>query len=135
MALKIILKPGEKIILGGAVITNGNSTTNLIIENSVPILRQKDIMKKEQADSPCKRIYLVIQLMYIDGANLTFHHKTYWTLVKEVIKAAPSTLQIIDRMSSFILGNKYYQALKQAKKLIDYEEEAIGHVRRSAGNL
>jgi flagellar protein FlbT len=135
MALKIILKPGEKIIVGGAVITNGTSPASLIIENSVPILRQKDIIAKERANSPCKRIYLVIQLMYIDGANLAVHHNTYWTLVKEVIKAAPSTLPIIDRISSFILRNEYYQALKQAKKLIDYEEEAIGHVRRSAGNL
>jgi flagellar protein FlbT len=135
MALKISLKPGERIIVGGAVITNGPSTTSLMIENPVPILRQKDIITKEQADSPCKRIYLVIQLMYIDGANLPAHHNTYWTLVKGVIQAAPSTLPIIDRISDFILGNKYYQALKQAKKLIAYEEEAIRHARRSTGNL
>jgi flagellar protein FlbT len=135
MALKITLKPGEKIIVGGAVMTNGPSTTSLIIENPAPILRQKDIIINEQADTPCKRIYLVIQLMYIDGANLTAYHNTYWNLVKEVIKAAPSTLPIIDRISDFILGNKYYQALKQVKKLIAYEEEAIRHARRSIGNL
>jgi len=131
MALKVTLKPGERVIIGGAVITNGASTANLIIENTVPVLRQKDIISKEQADTPCKRIYLVIQLMYVDGANLSTHHNTYWSLVKDVLKAAPSTLPVIDRMNDLILGNKYYQALKVTKKLIEYEEEAIRHVRRS----
>jgi flagellar protein FlbT len=131
MALKVTLKPGERVIIGGAVITNGDSTTNLIIENTVPVLRQKDIITKEQADTPSKRIYLAIQLMYVDGTNLSTHHNTYWSLVRDVLKAAPGTLSIIDRMNDFILGSRYYKALKVAKKLIEYEEEAIRHARRS----
>ena len=131
MALKVTLKPGERLIVGGAVMTNGAATANLIIENTVPVLRQKDIITKDQADTPCKRIYLVIQLMYVDGTNLPTHHDTYWSLVRDVLKAAPSTLAMIDRMNDLILGNRYYQALKVAKKLIEYEEEAIRHVRRS----
>jgi flagellar biosynthesis repressor protein FlbT len=135
MALKITLKPGERLIVGGVVITNGETHTSLTIENSGPILRQKDILAEEQATTPCRRIYFVIQLMYIDGANLSAHHKTYWTLVKEVIGAAPSTLPIIDRINDLILNSKFYQALKLTKKLIVYEEEVIRHARRSTGNL
>lgn len=135
MALKITLKPGERLIVGGVVITNGETHTNLRIENSGPILRQKDIMAEEQATTPCRRIYFVIQLMYIDGANLATHHNTYWSLVKELIGAAPSTLPIMDRVNDLILNSKFYQALKLTKKLIAYEEEVIKHARRSAGNL
>ncbi|MBP1716420.1 MAG: flbT [Deltaproteobacteria bacterium] len=135
MALKITLKPGERIIIGGAVIKNGSSSTNLLVENPVPILRQRDILTREEADTPCKRIYLVVQLMYIDGTNLAAHHKIYWSLVKDLLKAAPSTLPFIDRISDLILGAKYYQALKMARKLIEYEEEVVRHARRSAGNL
>ncbi len=135
MALKITLKPREKIVIGGAVITNGKGNATFIIENSVPILRQKDIMTEKQASTPCRRIYFVIQLMYIDSANLAEHHNTYWTLVREVVGVASGTLPYIDRISDLILGNRYYQALKQAKKLIDYEEEAVRHARCSTGNL
>jgi flagellar protein FlbT len=135
MALKITLKPGERIIVGGAVIKNGSSSTNLLVENPVPILRQRDILTREEADTPCKRIYLVVQLMYVDGTNLAAHHKIYWSLVKDLLKAAPSTLPFIDRISDLILGAKYYQALKMARKLIEYEEEVVRHARRSAGNL
>ena len=62
MALKITLKPHEKMILGGAVIANGNSTgCHLIIENKVPILREKDILSEKDADSPCRRLYFIVQ--------------------------------------------------------------------------
>lgn len=132
MALKITLKPHERIIIGEAVIVNGDdSRANLLIENNVPILKGKDIMREGEADSPCKRIYFVIQLMYINEKNILQHHSTYWQLVKEVINAAPSTLPIIDQISKQILGRRYYQALKLANKLIEYEQEAIKNARKT----
>jgi len=128
MALKITLGPREKMIIGGAVVTNGNTRCDLLVENKVPILRQKDIMTEENADSPCRRIYFAIQLMYIDEENLIDHHNGYWKLVQDVVKAAPSTLGLIDQISEYILHNKYYQALKLAKKLIVYEQEVVNRV-------
>jgi flagellar protein FlbT len=128
MPLKITLKPHERMIVGGAVISNGNTRCDLLIENKVPILRQKDIMREKDADSPCRKIYFNIQLMYIDEENLTEHHNTYWRLVQEIIKAAPSMLALIDQVSDHILSNKYYQALRLARKLIDYEQEIIDRV-------
>ena len=61
MPLKITLKPHERMIVGGAVITNGNTRCDLLIENKVSILRQKDIMSEKDADSPCRKIYFTIQ--------------------------------------------------------------------------
>ena len=128
MPLKITLKPHERMIVGGAVISNGNTRCDLLIENKVPILRQKDIMREKDADSPCRKIYFTIQLMYIDEENLTEHHNTYWKMVQDIIKAAPSMLVLIDQISDHILNSKYYQALRLARKLIDYEQEIIDHV-------
>jgi flagellar protein FlbT len=136
MALKITLKSGERMILGGAVVTNGNSTScDLIIENKVPILRQKDILTEEKADSPCRRIYLSIQLMYIDEANLSVYHQAFWDLVKGVAAAAPSQLGLIDDISENILQRNYYQALKLTKRLIEFEQEVIRRVSGSAEKL
>lgn len=128
MPLKITLKPHERMIVGGAVITNGNTKCDLLIENNVPILRQKDIMSEKDADSPGRRIYFAIQLMYVDEGNLIEHHNTYWKLVQDIVKAAPSTLALIDKISENILSSSYYQALKLAGKLIDYEQEVIDRV-------
>ena len=129
MALKIILKPHEKFILGGAVIANGDAKSSLIVESDVPILRSKDILTLALADTPCKRIYFAIQLMYVDGKNLAEHHKTYWELVKDVAEAAPSIKPMLTEISQNILNDRYYQALKLTKKLIEYEREVVNHVR------
>ena len=135
MALKISLKPREKMIIDGAVITNGNSRCELYIENSVPILRQKDILTEEEADSPARRIYFTIQLMYIDEKNLAQYHKNYWKLTKDLIQAAPTLLGIIDEINGHILNGQYYRALKLAKQVIGYEREAIQHVFETASSV
>jgi flagellar protein FlbT len=135
MALKITLKPCEKFILGGAVIANGDAKSTFVVENDVPILREKDIMTLASANTPCKRIYFAIQLMYVDGKNLPEHHKTFWELVKDVAKAAPSRKPILQAISERILDEQYYQALKLTKKLIEYEQEVIDRVRNANRSL
>ena len=135
MSLKITLKPHERIIIDGAVVTNGNSTADLIIENNVPLLRKKNILSECDADSPCRRIYFVIQLMYVDEQNLETYHNMYWDLVRDLVEIAPSVLILIDQISEHILNTKYYQALKLAKKLMDYEEEAINRVPERISNV
>ena len=135
MALKITLKPRERLIVGGAPITiirNGESTNDLIIENKIPVLiRGKDIMLEHDATSPCRRIYFVIQLMYVDGTNLMEYHSIYWKLVQSVIHAAPSTLDFLDRISEYLFQNKYYQALKVTRQLIDYEHELMKNTHQT----
>jgi flagellar protein FlbT len=135
MALKITLKPHEKLIIGGAVIANGKARSEFVVENNVPILREKDIMSLRDADSPCRQIYFSIQLMYIDEKNLAEHHKTYWELVKGVAEAAPSRKPLLHEISENILHNRYYQALKLTRKLIEYEQEVIHHARNATRSL
>lgn len=130
MPLKLTLKPGERIIVGGAVLTNGHSVAHLIVENRVPLLRQKDILTEVDATTTCKKIYLIVQLMYI-GEGLTSElAQVYWTLVRDVLEAAPSTNDLISQMSTYIVESSYYQALKVAKKLISYEEELMDHATK-----
>lgn len=135
MALKITLKPHEKFILGGAVITNGDAKSTFVLENDVPILREKDILTLASADTPCKKIYFAVQLMYVDGKNLAEHHKIYWELVKDVAQAAPSTKPMLQEISNDILNDRHYQALKQTKKLIEYEREVVNRVRTATRSL
>lgn len=129
MALKITLKPHERMIIAGAAITNGGSAANLIIENNIPILREKDILRKDDATSPARRIYFVVQIMYLDQENLTDHHQSYWKFVRDFIKAAPSSLPLIEEISRHILAGRYYKALKCSRKLIEYETTLMSRVK------
>lgn len=125
MTLKITLKPHERIIIGSAVITNGDQRCNLSIENRIPILRQKDILKEDKTNTLALKIYFVIQLMYIDEENLVKYHKTYWELIGKITQTIPNVLKFIDDISENILSGDYYHALKSAKKLINYEAEVL----------
>jgi flagellar protein FlbT len=126
MSLKVILKSRERLFVNGAVIVNGEDRRiNLIVANNIPVLREKDILTEESANTPCRKIYLAVQLMYMDRKNLENYHRNYWKLVSDVTRAAPSTGSLIQKISEEILNGEYYQALKQSQRLIHYEEELI----------
>lgn len=127
MGLKVELKPGERIIIGNSVVTNDDQRTRLVIEGDAPILREKDIMTVEAADTPCKKIYLVVQLMYLSRDPKT-HHELYFTLMKETLSAAPSTQAHFDRINNQILTGNIYKALKETQALIEYEKELLANV-------
>jgi flagellar protein FlbT len=128
MALKVELKPDERIIIGQALIRNGDQRARLFIEGDAPILREKDILTSKTADSPAKRIYLSVQLMYLTQ-DIAKHHTIYFELVRDFLQAAPSSLPLIDDINNRILSGDMYKALKIAKKLIDYESELIAHAQ------
>lgn len=128
MALVIDLKPGEKILIGAAVITNDSQRTRLHIAGDAPILREKDVMKEEDANTPCKRIYFLIQCMYL-ARNPKIYHDKYFEMIKEIQSAAPSTALKFMAINDKILDGAYYKALKEARELIKYEQDLIAHAK------
>ena len=123
MALKIELKPNERIIVGDCVVTNCGPRTRLSIEGVIPILREKDIMPPERADGPAKRIYLAVQNMYT-SKRAEDHYASYFRLVREA-NAAPGTRAFIDSINNRILTGDLYKALKEARKLIAHEKDLL----------
>jgi flagellar protein FlbT len=134
MSLKVELKPGEKIIIGESLITNDNQRTRLFIEGSAPILREKDILSPKTADSPAKRIYLIVQLMYL-ARDVNKMKDEYFSSINEFILASPSSIGYISDISKNILGGNLYKALKDARLLIEHERRLIDHVSPSGSGL
>jgi flagellar biosynthesis repressor protein FlbT len=120
--LKIELKPNERIILGDCIVTNSSGRTRLVIEGMVPILRERDIMPPERADTPARRLYLVVQNMYTSKKPQE-HDAHYFKLAREMLQAAPSMRPLINSINNRILTGELYKALKETRKLIAHEEE------------
>ena len=129
MALKVELKPGERIIVGQVVIRNDEQRTRFFIEGEAPILREKDILTPALADTPAKNIYLAIQLMYL-AQDATRQHDLFFQLVHDFLQAAPSALPLVHEINNRILSGDLYKALKAAKKLIAYESDLIQNAKR-----
>ncbi|MFN3827050.1 MAG: flagellar biosynthesis repressor FlbT [Micavibrio sp.] len=129
MALIIDLKPGEKILIGTAVITNDSQRTRLHISGDAAILREKDVMKEEEATSPCKKIYFLVQCMYL-AADPKVYFDKYFGLIREIQAAAPTSSLFFMKINDMILEGSYYKAMKEARELIKHEEELIDNVQR-----
>jgi flagellar protein FlbT len=126
LALKVELKPGEKLLVGNCVITNSDQRTRLYIEGHAPVLREKDILTPETATSPARRIYLVVQIMYIND-DISTRREEYFELVRDFVAAVPSSLPIVDQINNEILTGQLYKALKAAQQLREYEQELLAH--------
>ncbi len=130
MALKVELKPGEQIILGSIVLRNGNQRAHFFVEGQAPILREKDILTAETADSPSKRIYLAVQLMYLSD-DIKANSGIYFELIRDFMAAAPSSAPLIAEISGKILAGDLYKALKVAKRLIAFEQDLLAQFART----
>lgn len=127
MPLKIELKPHESIIVGEALITNDGERTRFYIEGNVPILREKFILREKDANTPSKRIYFVVQQMYLarDASKLQVLYLEY---VRDLQNAAPSLIPYIAPINEAIINSDYYGAIKNAGKLMEKEEEVFGEM-------
>lgn len=134
MSLKVELKPGERLIIGNCVVTNSDQRARIFIDGRAPILREKDILTPETANSPAKRIYLAVQIMYLED-DIKAAQEEYFKLVGEIIAAAPSTTPFIDEINNEILTGALYKALKAAGKLVKYEEDLLANAKSSAERL
>ena len=128
MSLRLRLKPNERVIIGGAVVRNGRSRGELLIDNEVPVLRESDILSPRAVRTPCERIYLVLQLVYLDTEQVTKHLSAFESLTADVIKAAPSCTGLVGTIRQHLEAGRFYQALKSVRPLLEHERELMNHV-------
>lgn len=124
MALKVELKPFERIIIGQSLITNSETRTRLMIAGEAPILREKDILTAETANTPVKRLYLCVQMMYLEN-DIPKYQELYLGFVKDLIEAIPSFREPIETASKLIVSGSLYNSLKEIQRLIKREAELL----------
>lgn len=132
MPLTVHLKPGEKLIVNGVVMQNGQHSAKLIIHNDAALLRQKDILSEQDANTPAARVYFAIQCQYLFPDKSVIYLPLIHRFLKEFGEAAPSSLPIIQKIAEEIRGGQLYQALKSAKQLIAKEQEILNGSTRPA---
>ncbi len=136
MPLKLSLKPGEKFVLNGAVMTNGDKRASLIIQNKACLLREKDIMQPEDATTPVRRIYLPVMMMYLDPEGHDQYYADFALRLTEFMgairnkEALASCLEI----SRDVMNGSYYKALMTCRKLFEFEQERLNYVPQSLSN-
>lgn len=121
MPLRIELKPGERLIIGSAAIRNGPRRASFVIETNTKFLRETEIITESEADTPCKRLYFALTVMYL-ADDPTSAENAFVAQASELMAAVPSTGPYIRDIHEQIAAGEFYRALKRGKDLLQYEQ-------------
>ena len=128
MPLKLSLKPGERFVLNGAVVQNGDRRCSLVLQNKASVLREKDIMQEEDVTSPARHVYFPVMMMYLDEGGADKYYDEFLKRMTEFMGVISNTAILAEcvGVSRGVMMKEYYKALMGCRKLIDYEDERLG---------
>ena len=130
MPLKLSLKPGEKFVLNGAVVQNGDRRCSLVLQNKASVLREKDIMQQEDVSTPARHVYFPVMMMYLDEAGADKYYDEFLRRMSEFMSVISNPVILAEcvAISKSLMAREYYKALMSCRRLIEYEDERLGHV-------
>ncbi len=133
MTLRISLRDGEKVIVNGAVLRS-IGRTDLRIENAASVMRGRDVMTPEEANTPARRLYFACMLAYIDEGDLVSHQNEIIACLRQLMDAfeAPEAKAACASFAQKVAVGQFYKALADCRWLIDYETQALARVERPA---
>lgn len=125
-SLRISLKAGERIFINGAVL-RVDRKVSLEFLNDVTFLLENHVMQPEEATSPLRQLYFIVQMMLINPAgyeqSMTMFRKSVVMLLtcftNDVVL---SELKHIDGM---VIQGKAFESLKAIRSLYPIEEEVL----------
>lgn len=122
MPLRVELKPFERIVIGESVIINSGTRTCFLIDGETPVLREKDTVTADTANTPARRLYLCVQMMYLKN-DVARYREAYRGFLDELRRAAPGAADLIEAADHHVAQGTLYKALREIRKLMKREEE------------
>lgn len=133
MTLRISLRNDEPLIVNGAVL-RAVGRTDLVLENDATILRGRDVMKPQDANTPARRLYFACMMAYIDPANREQHQVALLEKLEALLTAlrSPEAKAVCVAFAEKVAVGDFYHALTECRWLIDYETEALARLAPAA---
>ena len=125
LPLALDLKHGDKIIVNGAVIENSGHNTQILIHNDAAVLRGKEIMIEDTANTPASRAYFALQCAYVFPSSRDQYLRAFDRLLADYLDAAPSSAPVGKEILDKLQGGSLYGALKAARKLVAHERKVM----------
>jgi flagellar protein FlbT len=124
--LKISLKANEKIYINGAVVSVDRKTTIELL-NETQFLLESHVMQPEQASTPLRQLYFILQIMLMNPGNADqargmFRRSLPLLLDSFRNEHILSSLKHIDRL---VAEGHVYDALKTIRGLYSLEDEIL----------
>lgn len=127
--LVLKLGPGERVLINGAVIENGDRRNRLsIMSPNANILRLKDAIHPEEANTPVRRVCYAAQLVLSGDATPSDARRQLLRGVEQLsqVFTDPDSKSHLEVATDSILKDQYYQALKALRSLLPREQRLMG---------
>ena len=131
MPLKIELKPNERLIIGNAAIRNGERRASFVLETNTKFLRESEIITESEADTPCKKLYVLLQVIYLVDEPFEAENG-FAALATQIMEAAPSMGPRIAAIHDCMTSGEHYRALKLGRDLVAYERALLARNQPAA---
>lgn len=134
--LVLKIAPGERFIVNGATLENGDRPSRIrIVDGNARVLRCRDALRPEEANTPVKRIYYAIQLLITGDLQ---EEPTVPAIDAECARLLDVFRvfdpDLIPTLRSMVGRGNYYSALCHLRQLLEIEEQLFKHaaLRRTA---
>lgn len=122
----ISLKAGERIYINGAVLRVDRKVT-LEFLNEVTFLLESHVLQPEQATTPLKQMYYLVQTMLVEPANAALAREMFDRSISQLINFFKRSevregLQSVERL---IREDRIFEALKRLRLLFPIEAEVL----------
>ncbi|WAP71249.1 flagellar biosynthesis repressor FlbT [Jiella pelagia] len=127
--MRISLRAGERIFVNGAVLKVDRKTT-LEFLNDVTFLLESHVMQAEQAKTPMRQLYFIVQMMLMDPNSIQAAMALFERAHPAMLKTY-SNRDIIDgllEVEELIGRGRNFEALKRVRSMIPLEDQILGEV-------
>jgi flagellar protein FlbT len=122
----ISLRSGEKIYVNGAVLRVDRKVTLELI-NDVTFLLESQVMQVEDATTPMRQLYFVVQLMLMSPGDLE-QAKSVFGHQRCALYAAADNAELLsglDSVETLVEAKRYYEALRKIRSLFEIEQSIL----------
>jgi len=127
------LAPHERVLINGAVIENGDKRSRFsIITPGANILRLRDAIHPEQANTPVRRVCYIAQMLLSGDIEADAARPQLLRGIEQlsqVFTDADSRVHLT-RATDAVLAEEHYQALRALRALLPREERLMATSRQ-----
>ena len=122
----IHLKRNERLFVNGAVLRLDRRGT-IELMNDAQFLLENHIMQPEDATTPLRQMYFVVQTMIIDPLNAHLTSALFLAQASQIENLAHTRkyLDLIQAVRGFVEKENNFEALKLLRKSFNIEDELI----------
>lgn len=124
--MHISLRAGEKIYINGAVL-RADRKVSIELLNDATFLLEAHVMKVEDASTPLRQIYFIIQIMLMNPTDSLASREMFNNSIHRTIEVSDNAALIagLRAVKTLVDANRIFEALKAVRALFPVEAEIL----------